>query len=72
LDLIFRLNGSVDNVVVTGASNFQVVNVKADLTLLTTEVDISLAAARLVGEHYDLVGDLLDGALPLWGNGSFE
>jgi hypothetical protein len=71
-DLIFRLAGSVDNVVITGASKFVVEGVKADLTLLTTEVDISLNVARLVGEHYILEGDLLDGALPIFGEGKFE
>ena len=71
-DLIFRLVGSVDNVVITGASKFKVDGVKADLTQLTAEANISLDVARLVGEHYVLEGDLLDGALPIFGEGRFE
>jgi len=63
--------GSVDNVVVTGASNFKVVDVKSDLTTLKNEIDISLDAAKLVGEHYVLEGDLFNGALDIFGEGSF-
>jgi len=63
--------GSVDNVVVTGASNFKVEDAKADLTSLVTKIDISLDAARLAGEHYVLEGDLFDGLLEIFGEGSF-
>jgi hypothetical protein len=70
-DLIFRLVGSVDNVVITGASKFQVGDVAADLNTLKTEVNILLAAANLKGEHYVLEGDLLNGALPVFGEGAF-
>ena len=57
---------------ISGASTFQVENVKADLTTLSAEVDISLAAAKLVGEKYVLEGDILNGALPVFGEGRFE
>jgi hypothetical protein len=66
-DLVFRLKGSVDKVVVTGAANFKVENVKTDLIALSAEVDISLEAARLVGEHY-----VNNGALPLFGEGRLK
>jgi len=65
------VEGSVDNVVITGASNFKVVDAKADLTTLTTNIDISLDAAKLVGEKYVLQGDLFNGALEIFGEGSF-
>ena len=71
-DWIFRLIGSVENVVISGAATFVVNNVKADLTTLNAEIDIGLAAARLVGERYVLEGDILNGALPVWGDGKFE
>lgn len=57
---------------ISGASKFKVVNVKADLVTLNAEADITLDAAKLVGERYVIEGDLLDGALPLFGEGSFE
>jgi len=66
------LNGVVDNVVITGASNFKVENVVTDLDLLIAVIDISLDAATIVGEHYNLTGDLLDGALDLFGEGAFQ
>jgi hypothetical protein len=71
-DLIFRLVGSVDGVVITGASKFKVDSVTADLIKLTSEANISLDVARLVGDHYVLEGDLLDGALPIFGEGAFQ
>jgi hypothetical protein len=70
-DLIFRIAGSVDNVVVSGASKFKVENVKADLVTLKNEIDISLVVAKLVGEHYVLSGDILNGALEIFGEGAF-
>jgi len=63
--------GSVDNVVVSGASKFKVENVKADLVTLKNEIDISLVVAKLVGEHYVLSGDILNGALEIFGEGAF-
>ena len=71
-DLIFRLHGFVKNVVITGASTFKVENVKTEETTpLSAEIDFSLAAATLVGD-YELDGTLLNGALPVYGNGPFE
>jgi hypothetical protein len=58
--------------VITGAADFKVDNVKTDLDKLSADVDISLDAARLEGEHYKLEGDILNGALPVEGEGSFE
>jgi hypothetical protein len=71
-DWIFRLLGFVENVVITGAAKFEVAKVTADLTKLTAEIDITLAAARVEGERYSLEGDILNGALPVWGEGRFE
>jgi hypothetical protein len=70
-DLIFRLKGSVENVVISGASNFKVDSVKTDLVKFGAEVNISLDAAKVVGEKYVIEGDILNGALPLWGEGPF-
>jgi hypothetical protein len=59
-------------VVITGIANFKVDRVKTDLTALSAEVDISLDAARVEGEHYQITGDILNGALPVDGDGCFE
>jgi hypothetical protein len=59
-------------VVITGIDNFKVDNVKTDLTTLSAEVDISLDAARVEGEHYNVTGHILNRALPVEGEGRFE
>lgn len=66
------LNGTVENVVITGISTFKVESVKTDLNALTAVIDISVAVIRLVGERYVLEGELLGGLLPVWGEGKFE
>ena len=71
LDFIFRLVGSVDNVKVTGASNFNVVSVVTNQVALSAVIDISLDAAKVVGEHYKVDGNL-NGLMELWGEGAFE
>jgi hypothetical protein len=58
--------------VIRGASKFVVESVKTDPDNLRAEVDISLAEARVEAEHYKLEGDLLNGALPLEGEGRLE
>nr|AGM32080.1 hemolymph juvenile hormone binding protein [Coptotermes formosanus] len=67
-----KAKGSVDKVVIRGASKFVVESVKTDPDNLRAEVDISLAEARVEAEHYKLEGDLLNGALPLEGEGRLE
>ena len=57
---------------ITGAADFKVDDVKTNLDTLSADVDISLDAARLEGEHYKLEGDILNGALPVDGEGRFE
>lgn len=57
---------------VSGAGNFRVDAVRADINTLRVEVDISLDEARIEGEHYKLEGDILNGALPVEGEGRFE
>jgi len=66
------LEGFLENVVITGASSFKVENVQTDLTTLTAVIDISLDAARVVGDRYVMTGSLLNGALDVFGDGSFE
>jgi hypothetical protein len=71
-DLIFRLKGFVGNVEITGASEFKVENVITDTTTaLSASIDFSLDSVKLVGD-YVLDGTLLNGALPVYGEGSFQ
>jgi len=70
-DLIFRLVGYVENVVITGNSKFKIVSVVTDETAKSAVIDISLDAAKVVGEHYVLDGDI-GGVLPVWGEGAFQ
>lgn len=66
-----EMQGVVDNVVITGAANFKVVNVKADLVTLKAETTISLDTARVEGTHYNLTGTLY-GTVPVYGEGRFQ
>ena len=57
--------------VITGNSKFKIVSVVTDETAKSAVIDISLDAAKVVGEHYVLDGDI-GGVLPVWGEGAFQ
>jgi len=65
------LCGYVENVVVTGLSNFKIVSVQANETSKTAKIDISLDSLKIFGEHYVFDGNI-DGVLPIWGEGAFQ
>jgi hypothetical protein len=66
------VQGSVDNVVITGAANFKVYCVKTDPDNLRADVVISFDAVRVEGEHCKLERYILNGLLPVEGEGRFE
>ena len=55
----------------TGASSFKVGSVKADMTTLKAEINVTLDEILVYGEHYNLTGAILDGALEVFGEGYF-
>jgi len=69
--LLYRLQGNVQGVTVTGASTFVLDKIESDLLSLRIDFAFHVPEISAEGEHYNVDGNIKD-LLPVYGEGPFS